>query len=123
MAGALDTLVEATPTSRDRVVDLLRAASIGVVVLWHWSFSITQWNTNGALTMPNFIGDVPGLWALTWVMQVMPVFFLVCGYANLAGWQAVTVTEAARGSSWSRACAGCSCRWSRCWRPGRSSTS
>ena len=90
MAGALDTLVEATPTSRDRVVDLLRAASIGVVVLWHWSFSITQWNSNGALTMPNFIGDVPGLWALTWVMQVMPVFFLVGGYANLAGWQAVT---------------------------------
>ena len=90
MTAALDTLVDATPTSRDRVVDLLRAASIGVVVLWHWALSITQWNGNGALTMPNFIGDVPGLWALTWVLQVMPVFFLVGGYANLAGWQAVT---------------------------------
>jgi hypothetical protein len=40
--------------------------------------------------MPNPIGDVPGLWAATWVLQVMPVFFFVGGYANLAGWQAVT---------------------------------
>src|SRR5215472_17361763 len=23
----------------------------------------------------------------TWVLQIMPVFFLVGGYANLAGWQ------------------------------------
>ena len=70
------------------MVDLLRAVSIGVVVLWHWSLSITHWR-DGALTMPNPVGDVPGLWAATWLLQVMPVFFLVGGYANLAGWQAV----------------------------------
>lgn len=86
----LDALVDATPASRDRVVDLLRAASICVVVLWHWSLSVTHWRAYGALSMPNPIGDVPGLWAATWVLQVMPVFFFVGGYANLAGWQAVT---------------------------------
>src|SRR5262245_41303531 len=86
----LDALVDATPTTRDRVVDLLRAASICVVVLWHWSLSITHWRGDGTLTMPNPIGDVPGKWALTWMLQVMPVFFFVGGYANLAGWQAVT---------------------------------
>ena len=43
-AGSLDALVDATPAARDRVVDLLRAASIGVVVLWHWSLSITHWH-------------------------------------------------------------------------------
>ena len=86
----LDALVDATPASRDRVVDLLRAASICVVVLWHWSLSITHWRADGSLTMPNPIGDVPGMWAATWVLQVMPVFFFVGGYANLAGWQAVT---------------------------------
>jgi hypothetical protein len=88
-AGSLDALVDATPASRDRVVDLLRAASIAVVVVWHWTFSVTHWR-DGALTMPNPVGDVPGLWAATWVLQVMPVFFIVGGYANLAGWQAVT---------------------------------
>jgi hypothetical protein len=86
----LDTLVDATPPTRDRVVDLLRASSVCVVVLWHWALSITHWRGDGSLTMPNPIGDVPGKWALTWVLQVMPVFFFVGGYANLAGWQAVT---------------------------------
>ncbi|WP_425954875.1 acyltransferase family protein [Xylanimonas sp. McL0601] len=85
----LDELVDATPPSRERVVDFLRAASIGVVVLWHWTLSITHRTADGALTMPNPIPDVPGGWAATWVLQVMPVFFLVGGYANLAGWQAV----------------------------------
>src|SRR5262245_22047337 len=85
----LDALVDATPATRDRVVDFLRVASICVVVLWHWTLSITQWDGDGALTMPNPIGYVPGKWAATWVLQVMPVFFFVGGYANLAGWQSV----------------------------------
>ena len=87
---SLDALVDATPATRDRVVDFLRAASICVVVLWHWSLSITHWGGEYALVMPNPIGDVPGKWAATWVLQVMPVFFFVGGYANLAGWEAVT---------------------------------
>jgi len=84
----VDALVDATPASRDRVVDFLRVFSIGVVVLWHWTFSITHWR-GGSLRMPNPIGDVPGLWAATWLLQVMPLFFLVGGYANLAAWDAV----------------------------------
>ncbi|WP_264050989.1 MULTISPECIES: acyltransferase [Mycolicibacterium] len=67
----------------------MRAASICVVVLWHWSLSITHWDGDYSLVMPNPIGYVPGKWALTWVLQVMPVFFIVGGYANLAGWEAV----------------------------------
>jgi acyltransferase-like protein len=84
---SIDALVDATPDSRDRVVDLLRAVSICVVVAWHWTFSILHWH-DGALTMPNPVGDVPGLWTATWLLQVMPLFFLVGGYANLAGWEA-----------------------------------
>jgi fucose 4-O-acetylase-like acetyltransferase len=82
----LDLLVDATPASRDRYVDFLRALSIAVVVLWHWVFSITHWR-HGRLVMPNPIPSVPGLWTLTWVLQIMPVFFFVGGYANAAGWE------------------------------------
>lgn len=89
----VDTLVDATPASRDRVVDFLRACSIAVVVLWHWTFSITHWR-GGSLRMPNPIADVPGLWAATWLLQVMPLFFVVGGYANLAAWDAVRRTGA-----------------------------
>lgn len=87
---SLDDLVDATPDTRDRVVDLMRAVSIGVVVLWHWTFSVTHRDDGGALTMPNPIAEVPGAWAATWVLQVMPVFFLVGGYSNLTFWQSVT---------------------------------
>lgn len=82
-------LVDNTPASRDRAVDFLRALSIVIVVLWHWVFSITQWNEDGSLGMPNPIGDIPGLWLATWVLQIMPVFFFVGGFANLASLEAV----------------------------------
>lgn len=88
--GRLDALVEATPPSRERLADLLRVLSIVVVVVWHWSLSLTHRTAEGALVMPNPIHEAPGGWALTWLLQVMPVFFFVGGFANLAGWQAVT---------------------------------
>lgn len=87
-SSVIDDLVAATPETRDRTVDFLRAVSIVVVVLWHWVFSITQWNSSGALTMPNPIDTVPGLWLVTWVLQIMPLFFFVGGFANSTAWSA-----------------------------------
>jgi Acyltransferase family len=90
--GALDRLVRATPESRDRVVDAARALSIVVVTLWHWTLSVTHRTADGDLAMPNPIHVVAGGWLATWVLQVMPVFFLVGGYANLVGWQRARAT-------------------------------
>ena len=39
----LDRLVASTPTTRDRVVDFLRAASIVAVVFGHWMIGIVWW--------------------------------------------------------------------------------
>jgi fucose 4-O-acetylase-like acetyltransferase len=88
MTTTIDDLVAATPTTRDRSVDFLRGVSIAVVVLWHWVFSITHWNDRGAPTMPNPIGDVPFLWLATWVLQIMPLFFFVGGFANFVSYRA-----------------------------------
>jgi peptidoglycan/LPS O-acetylase OafA/YrhL len=82
----VSALVDATPAGRSRYVDFLRALSILVVVLWHWVFSVTQWD-GGSLSMPNPIREVPGLWLVTWLLQIMPVFFIVGGFANLAGYE------------------------------------
>jgi hypothetical protein len=79
--------VAATPASRDRVVDAARALSIVVVTLWHWTLSVTHRTADGSLVMPNPVHAVSGGWLATWVLQIMPVFFLVGGYANLVGWQ------------------------------------
>lgn len=79
----------ATPPGRDRVVDATRAAAILVVIVWHWAGSVTHRDADGTLVMPNPIADVPGGWLATWVLQVMPAFFVVGGFANLAGWNSV----------------------------------
>ena len=93
--ASLDLLVDATPPTRDRYVDFLRALSIVVVVAWHWVFSITQWN-HGRLAMPNPIQYAPWLWPATWVLQIMPVFFFVGGFANAASWESLR----GRGGDW-----------------------
>ncbi|WP_261808475.1 acyltransferase [Nonomuraea sp. C10] len=80
-------MVADTPASRDRVVDAARALCIVVVTLWHWTLSVNHRTADGSLAMPNPIDAVPGGWLATWVLQIMPVFFLVGGYANLVGRQ------------------------------------
>src|SRR4051794_14524441 len=86
-ASLVDQLVDATPSSGDRFVDFLRGMSIAVVVCWHWVLSVTQWR-DGRRVMPTPGGDAPLLWTLTWLLQVMPLFFFVGGYANSASWTA-----------------------------------
>lgn len=83
--GRVSALVDATPPTRARDVDFLRLASIGVVVLWHWALSLNHFR-DGRLVMPNPIDDVPYAWLATWLLQVMPVFFIVGGFANLMAW-------------------------------------
>jgi len=85
----LRDVADATPPRRDRVVDSTRAAAILVVIAWHWAGSVTHRDANGTFVMPNPIADVPCGWLATWVLQVMPAFFVVGGFANLASWNAV----------------------------------
>ncbi|MGE2733874.1 acyltransferase family protein [Mycolicibacterium vaccae] len=83
----IDRLAAATPDSRDRVVDAARALCIVVVILWHWTLSVTYRTPDGNLVMANPIHAVPGAWVATWVLQVMPLFFVIGGYANLAAFE------------------------------------
>ena len=86
MSTSLNEMVEATPESRDRYVDFLRAASILVVVLGHWTIAVLAWD-DGVIRATSAVGRAPGLWLATWVCQVMPVFFFVGGYANLVAYE------------------------------------
>jgi hypothetical protein len=86
--GSLRELAEATPRTRDRYVDFLRAFSICVVVLGHWLIAAI-YRRNGEFTGQNALDVLPGLWLATWVLQVMPVFFFVGGFSNLVTADAV----------------------------------
>ena len=85
---ALLDLADRTPASRDRYVDFLRALSIMVVVFGHWLAAVVVWR-DGTIGGHNALDVVDGMWALTWVLQVMPLFFFVGGFANLKTWRAM----------------------------------
>lgn len=80
-------LAEATPPTRDRYVDALRALSIGVVVIGHWLMAIVFYG-DGRVAGGNALEVIPGMWVLTWVLQVMPLFFFVGGFSNLVSLRA-----------------------------------
>lgn len=72
-----------TPARRERHVDLLRAVAICVVVIGHWLAIAVVYNDND-LDGVNALNVLTWAHPLTWVLQVMPVFFLVGGFANAA---------------------------------------
>lgn len=76
-------LAAATPAARDRYVDLLRAVSILAVVLGHWVVTAVVTTPDG-LSGVNLLSVRSWTHPLTWLFQVMPVFFLVGGYSNAA---------------------------------------
>jgi fucose 4-O-acetylase-like acetyltransferase len=81
------TLAAATPASRDRYVDFLRAFSIAVVVLGHWLMATVSWTDRG-VKAGNLLAVVPAMQPLTWLLQVMPVFFFVGGFAHAVTYDA-----------------------------------
>ncbi|MDH3729930.1 MAG: acyltransferase [Acidimicrobiia bacterium] len=67
--------------TRDDYVDFLRAFSLVIVVLWHWVFTILEVSAD-TVSPSNPIGYTQGMWVVTWLLQVMPIFFFVGGYTH-----------------------------------------
>lgn len=78
----------ATPAGRDRVIDFVRAASLAVVILGHWLMAAVTVTESG-IRGRNVLADLPSLQPLTWLLQVMPLFFVAGGLANLVSWRSV----------------------------------
>ena len=70
-----------TPEDRNRYVDFLRAISILVVITGHWLIA-TAWYVDGGLSQGHLLKEQPQTQWLTWLFQVMPIFFIVGGYSN-----------------------------------------
>ncbi len=70
-----------TPVERNRYVDFLRAVSILAVITGHWLI-VALYYQDGSLTPGTLLRIQPDTQWLTWLFQVMPIFFIVGGYAN-----------------------------------------
>lgn len=76
-----------TPPTRNRLVDFLRAASILAVISGHWLLAAPYVSESG-FAIGNMLELTSYTKWLSWGFQVMPVFFLVGGYANAVSWRA-----------------------------------
>jgi len=78
-------IAEQTPDSRNRAADFFRAVSILMVISGHWLAAAPYFDA-GEFRPARLLAEIPWTQYGTWVFQVMPVFFLVGGFANAASW-------------------------------------
>ena len=87
-----------TPASRNRAADFYRTIAICFVVLGHWML-VSPYVPAGEIELRNILAEQPWTQFLTWLFQVMPVFFFVGGYSNAASWSSAR-TDAAKRHAW-----------------------
>lgn len=74
---------------RDRAVDVARLTALVVVMFGHCALLLATIDSGG-VRIGNLLGAVPAIAPVTWVVQVMPLFFLAGGAAGAYGWHAGT---------------------------------
>lgn len=69
---------------RDRFIDLVRGLSILAVVFGHWTMAAVQPSgaAAGGIRVGNVLAVSPSLHPVTWLLQVMPLFFFAAGFSN-----------------------------------------
>lgn len=78
---------------RDLVVDLIRTACVVLVVIVHVTMVGVAADDQGVrVTSP--LQELPWYVAATWVGQVMPLFFVVGGFASAVGWRSTVARGA-----------------------------
>lgn len=76
----------ATVRARHRGADAVRVAALAIVVCGHWLLPVFKDDTTVRLALLVW----PQTAWVTWLLQVLPVFFIVGGYANATSWRRAT---------------------------------
>ncbi len=80
----------ATPASRDRTVDALRALAIAGVILGHWLVTALVLSPSGSGTRLHDMSPLqamPWLAPMSWLFQTLAIFFLVGGYSSAVSYK------------------------------------
>ncbi len=77
---------QATPADRDRALDGMRAlATLGVIV-GHWLVGALVVQADGSLQISSPLSELNALAPVSWVLQMLGLFFLVGGYSSARSW-------------------------------------
>lgn len=80
------TVADDSAPVRDRAVDVARLGALVVVMFGHCALLLATIGTGG-LRIGNLLGELPVIAPITWIVQVMPLFFLAGGAAGAYGWR------------------------------------
>src|SRR3954454_5051333 len=81
-----DAIESATPANRDRTLDIIRIASRGGVVAGHTIMAASM-IADGVFGWGNLLTTSVVFQALTWVFQIMPMFFFAGVAASVGSWE------------------------------------
>ncbi|MFI6893996.1 acyltransferase [Streptomyces sp. NPDC050256] len=84
LASRIDTR---TPAHRDRALDGLRALALLAVPTGHWLLGGFRLDDGGALHNASPLSAFGALAPISWVLQMLGVFFLVGGYASVLSYR------------------------------------
>jgi hypothetical protein len=79
-------LAAQTPADRDRAIDVIRITALVGVVLGHTVMAISVIR-NHTLVWDNLLSTSTGFQALTWIFQIMPLFFFAGAAACVSSWR------------------------------------
>ncbi|WP_052460923.1 acyltransferase family protein [Microbacterium gorillae] len=74
------------PAERDLTLDLTRVSCVVLVVLVHVLFTGVGRAPDGALVIERTVEATAWFGPLSWVLNIMPLFFVVGGFAARVGW-------------------------------------
>lgn len=74
-----------TPADRDRIIDAARGISLLIVVAGHAFMAVVTWQY-GVPRVGNLLAAFPWTQVLTWIFQIVPLFFFAGGAANAISW-------------------------------------
>ncbi|MDV5145325.1 acyltransferase [Streptomyces sp. SBC-4] len=76
-----------TPSHRDRAIDGLRALALLAVPTGHWLLGGFTLSSDGSIHNASPLGTFAGLAPVSWVLQMLGIFFLVGGYASVLSYR------------------------------------
>jgi len=82
-----DPTPRTVPAGRDLTLDLVRVACVLLVVFVHVLFTGVGREADGSLLIEKTVEAQPWFAAASWIANIMPLFFVVGGYAARAGWR------------------------------------
>ena len=94
-----DAITSSRP--RELALDLYRSSAVVLVVIGHWLLSVMTYR-GGEFGRDDPLVLLPWTQWLTWLFQVVPVFFAVAGFASAVSWARLVAGGAVSRQQWIR---------------------